>query len=48
MKMPVLIVLAAFCATDMGVADGEEFVGGTFEGRAAVEWLDDAFIPTMR
>ena len=41
-------VLAMCCALSVSVADSEEFVSGTFEGRVIVEWLDDPFIPTMR
>ncbi len=45
MKKLLLLVLVAASAS---VADGAEFVSGTFEGRVVVEWLDDSFIPTMR
>ena len=48
MTIAVLIVLVAFCATDVRAADGEEFVSGTFEGRVVVERLDAPFFPTMR
>jgi hypothetical protein len=32
----------------VSLADDEEFVGGTFEGRVVAEWSDDPFFPTLR
>ena len=47
-KIFSLVVLLASCMATVSLADGEEFVGGTFEGRVVAEWSDDPFIPTMR
>jgi len=44
----LLVVLMALCMATVSLADSEEFVGGTFEGRVVAEWSDDPFIPTLR
>lgn len=44
----LLVVLSASCMATASLADGEEFVGGMFEGRVVAEWSDDPFFPTMR
>jgi hypothetical protein len=48
MKKLFLIVFVASFAATVSIADDEEFVGGTFEGRVVPEWLDEPFIPAMR